>query len=62
MRIFLQVDDGRRDEDSQPASHLTERHPPAPDDGGEDLAGVLQADEEGGGDVESPQQARHQPQ
>ena len=62
MWIFLQVDDTRGDEDSQPTSHLTESHTPAPDDGGEDLAGVLQADEEGGGDVESPQQARHQPQ
>ena len=62
MRIFLQVDDGRREEDSQPASHLTERHPPAPDDGGEDLAGELQTDEEGGSDVEPPQETRGQPQ
>ena len=60
--VFLQVDNTGGQQDGQPASHLTERHPPAPDDGGEDLAGVLQADEEGGGDVESPQQARHQPQ
>ena len=62
MGIFLQVDDTGGDQDSQAASHLTESHPPAPDDGGEDLTGVLQADEEGGRDVEPPQQAGHQSQ
>ena len=62
MGIFLQVDDTGGDQDSQAASHLTESHPPAPDDGGEDLAGELQADEEGGSDVEPPQQTRGQPQ
>ena len=62
MRIFLQVDDTRGDQDSQAPSHLTESHPPAPDDGGEYLTGVLQADEEGGRDVEPPQQTRHQSQ
>ena len=62
MRIFLQVDNTRGEEDSQAARHLTESHPPAPDDGGEDLTGELEADEEGGGDVGPPQQTRHQPQ
>ena len=56
MGIFVQVDDTRGDQDSQAASHLTESHSPAPDYGGEDLTGVLQADEEGGRDVEPPQQ------
>ena len=55
--VFLQVDNTGGQQDGQPASHLTESHPPAPDDGGEDLTGVLQADEEGGRDVEPPQQA-----
>ena len=62
MIIFLQVDNTGGEEDSQAARHLTESHPPAPDDGGEDLAGELQADEEGGSDVEPPQQTRGQPQ
>ena len=62
MLIFLQVDDTRGDQDSQAASHLTESHAPAPHYGGEDLTGELEADEEGGGDVEPPQQTRHQPQ
>ena len=55
MGIFLQVDDTRGHQDSQAPRHLTESHAPAPDDGGEDLTGVLQGDEEGGRDVEPPQ-------
>ena len=56
------MDDARGDEDRQPPGHLTQSHAPPPDHGGEDLAGELEADEEGGGDVEPPQQTRHQPQ
>ena len=45
-----QIDHGRREEDGHSADYLAEGDALAPDDGGEDLAAVLETDEVGGSD------------